>query len=151
MKTILFCLLMLPALVNFSQDFKTISEITLDKPGDYEDAEPYVLESANYLFNNPVDKDENNRKIALSLILRWMEGTSHTFILSEHVTNLTKGSTELFGLYLAGMTKIVLENEGEKLSNDTIYSEVEKMLVDYCKNDQNNIKPSKPIKKLMKK
>ncbi|MFK7813343.1 MAG: hypothetical protein AB8B59_12690 [Maribacter sp.] len=65
--------------------------------------------------------------------------------------DLTKGNSDLLGLYMAAMSKVVLENKGKKLTNDEIYSQSEELLVNYCSIADNKMKPSKKIKKIIKK
>lgn len=47
--------------------------------------------------------------------MKWMTGTpGYTFELGEKFVNITKGSTDLVGLYTAAMSKIVLEAAGKR-------------------------------------
>jgi 6-phosphogluconate dehydrogenase len=64
--------------------------------------------------------------------------------------DLTNSNTDLLGLYMAAMTKAVLENTTDKLNSDEIYNRAEKIIVNYCSNADNKMKPSKKIKQLIK-
>ena len=81
-----------------------------------------------------------------------MEGTpDYTFEIGKEAMDLTKGNNDLLGLYLAAMSKVVLDEKGdEKLSNEQIYNQAEEILVNYCSDPDNKIKPSKKIKKIIK-
>ena len=80
-----------------------------------------------------------------------MEGTpDYTFDIGEKAVKLTKGNSDLLGLYLAAMSKVVVENKGKKLDGESIYNQSENLLVNYCSDSANNMKPSKKIKKLIK-
>jgi hypothetical protein len=117
----------------------------------YETEKSKVLACANYLLNYSADKSNVNRLTGIQYILKWMEGTpEYTFEIGEKAMQLTKGSSDLLGLYFAAMSKAVLENKGLPLANDEIYKLSEAMLVAYCSNPENNIKPSKKIKKIIK-
>ena len=80
-----------------------------------------------------------------------MNGTpDYTFEIGDDAMSLTKGKQELLGLYLAAMTKVVLDNPEEELSNKEIHNQSQEILVKYCSDENNNIKPSKKIKKIIK-
>lgn len=48
------------------------------------------------------------------------------------------------------MTKVVLENTGEKLNDDQVYEQAQEILIEYCSNPDNKFKPSKKMKKIIK-
>lgn len=150
--TLLFLSLLL--LVNttiYSQNFTELADYKFDKTEDYTTAESLVIESANFLFNNPADNDKLNRLSAVQFIMKWMEGTAdYTFSIGANVMDLTKGNSDLLGLYLAAMSKTALENKQPKLNDSEISESAKNILVDYCANTANNIKPSKAIKKIIK-
>ncbi|WMI67466.1 hypothetical protein [Mangrovimonas sp. YM274] len=134
-----------------AQDFSKLNNYEFKTAESYQPQEDNVLLCANYLFNNPANQNEMNRKISIQFITKWMTGTpNYDFVLDENVLELTKGNDALFGLYMAAMTKVVLEHKGTTLSPDQVYQQVENILVDYCANEENNMKPSKKIKKLIK-
>ncbi|MEQ3662432.1 MAG: hypothetical protein ABNG98_03850 [Flavobacterium sp.] len=136
--------------VFYGQDFKLLDNYKFDKAESYNIAEPHVIESSNYLFTTPVEENNLNRLVAIQFILKWMEGTNYTFNLDSKVMDLVGENQNLLGLYMAGMSKVVLENKSSKLTDDEVYDKVLVMLVDYCKNKENNLKPTKNLKKAMK-
>lgn len=152
MKKIIFiALFTLTYSMTFGQNFSELTTTEFKTVESYKPAESQVLLCANYLFSNPADQAELNRLNAIKYIMKWMEGTpDYTFEIGEKAMNLTKGNTDLFGLYLAAITKVVLENNIGKLSSDEMYSQAEKILVNYCARADNRIKPSKKIKQLIK-
>lgn len=150
----LFTILIAFLLVNsaFSQNFQELSSYEFNDIESYKNERSKVLECANYLFNNPNKHEELNRLTAVQYIMKWMEGTpAYTFEIGEKAMELSKGNADLLGLYLAGMAKVVLENKGDALESAEIYDKTEALLVSYCANSENKIKPSKKIKKLIKK
>jgi len=48
------------------------------------------------------------------------------------------------------MSKVVLENKYEELNNQKVYDMAEEILVNYCSNSNNKMKPSKKIKEIIK-
>jgi len=152
MKKIIFiALIALTSTMSFGQNFSELANVELKSKESCKSAESQVLTCANYLFSTPADQAELNRLNALKFIVKWMEATpDYTFDLGEKVMKLTNEDTNLFGLYMAAMSKVVLENTSGKLSNDEIYNQSEKILVNYCAVADNKIKPSKKIKQLIK-
>ena len=136
---------------SFGQNFTELANYEFKSVESYKAQENNILLCANYLFNNPINKEELNRQISIQYIMKWMMGTpDYTFDIGKDATELTKGSTDLLALYMAAMSKVVIENKGEVLTGDDIYMQSEEILVNYCANTDNKIKPSKKIKKILK-
>ncbi len=110
----------LVSFMSFGQNPTELDSYPLKTQEDYVNAEPKVIETATFLFSTPVKKDDLSRLTATQFILRWMEGTDYTFNIDAKMTELTDGNNDLFGMYLAGMAKVVLESETE-LSDATIH------------------------------
>jgi hypothetical protein len=150
----IFSILTLALMLNISygQNFKELANYEFKVVEDYQTEKGKVLACSNYLFDNPVNKNDLNRLVAIQYILKWMEGTpDYTFEIGEKAMSLTKGNNDLLGLYFAAMSKVVLDEKSEeKLTNDQIYNEAEAILVEYCSNANNKMNPSKKIKKIIK-
>ena len=150
-KIIFITIIALLCNASFGQNFSELAKSEFESAESYKPAESQVLICANYLFDNPANKSELNRLNSVQYIMKWMTGTpDYTFDIGEKAMELTKGNSDLLGLYLAAMSKVVIDNKGGKLSSDDIYNGAEKILVDYCSVSDNKIKPSKKIKKLLK-
>ena len=136
----------------FGQNFSELAKSEFESVESYKPAESQVIVCANYLFNNPANKAEINRLNSIQYIMKWMTGTpDYTFDIGEKAMTLTKGKPDLLGLYMAAMSKVVIENNNGELSSDEIYNRAEKLLVNYCSILENKMKPSKKIKKLLRK
>ncbi|PHS01825.1 MAG: hypothetical protein COA80_01790 [Leeuwenhoekiella sp.] len=150
-KTLFFAALFLTISLTNAQNFEELANFKFESAESYKPAEPEVLQAANYLFENPANVAQVKRLNAVKFILNWMQGTpDYTFEISNKATELTKGNPDLLGLYMAAMTKVVLDNPEKSLSNTEIYNRSEELLVSYCANSENNMKPSRKIKKLIK-
>lgn len=150
-KLTLLIILGLFANLSFAQDFSKIQNYDFTDEQKYKEAESLVLETTQFLFDTPFDKNDLNRLHATTFILKWMEGTpDHTFNIDNSAVELTKGNNDLFGMYIAGMARVVLENKSETLADNTIHDKVAQYLVDYSFNENNNMKPTKALKKLKK-
>lgn len=137
--------------LSFCQNFNELANYEFKTVESYESEKNNVLMCANYLFNNPANQSEINRLRSIQYIMKWMEGTpDYTFEIDEKVIELTKGNPDLLGLYLAAMSKVVIENKDGELNNENIYNKAEEILVNYCSNSNNKMKPSKKIKKIIK-
>ena len=134
----------------FAQDYTSLDSSQLKVKEDYVKAEPKVLECSNFLLSTPNEKNNLNRLMAMEYILKWMEGTNYTFEINANAVELTDGNQDLFGLYITTMPKVVLENKEANLSTDEVHNRVVSLLVAYCKDEKNNMKPTKKLKKLMK-
>jgi hypothetical protein len=151
MKKVFLCLVLVIYSLNlFAQDYTSLDSSQFKVKEDYVKAEPKVLECSNYLLSTPNEANNLNRLMAMEYILKWMEGTSYTFEINANAVELTDGNKDLFGLYISTMPKVVLENKEVNLSADEIHNRVVSLLIAYCKNENNNMKPTKKLKKLMK-
>jgi hypothetical protein len=136
---------------SFGQNFSELANYEFKTAESYQTEKGKVLLCANYLFNNPANQAELNRLTSLQYIIKWMEGTpDYTFEIGQKAMELTKGNSDLLGLYFAAMSKVVIENKEGELSNEEIYNRAEELLVNYCADSSNKMKPSKKIKKLIK-
>ena len=135
----------------FSQDFNKISGAEFTSLEDYKKAEPEVLKVANFLFKTPSKPETRNRSIAFAYILKWMEGTdAYTFNIGEDAMKITKGSQDLLGMYLAGLTKVALDHSDKKLSDLEMHEKATELLALYCSEKSNQLKPNKELKKVIK-
>jgi len=151
-KIILSIIIGISAISLFAQDFSELSNTKFKSPEDYKKYQPQILESANYLFNNPFNKKDLNRSIAVQFILKWMEGSpNYTFNIGPEVLKITKGNSNLFSMYLAAMSMTVLTDPNKKLSDKQIQEKATQYMVDYTSKAKNNLKPSKALKKMIKK
>lgn len=152
MKKIIFiALITLSHTMSFGQNFTELANTEFKSAESFKSAENQVIACANFLFSTPANQAELNRLKAIQYIIKWMTGTpDYTFDLGEKAMKLTDGNSDLLGLYMAAMSKVVIENTAEKLSSDEIYSQSEKILVKYCAISDNKMKPSKKIKQLIK-
>lgn len=150
MKKILITLSLLMCVNLFAQDFSTLETYELKSEASYVNAEPKIIECANYLFSHPVKENELNRLNTIQFIMRWMEGCAHTFNLDTTVMDLVGDNDDLLALYMAGMSKVVVESGATKLSDVEVFDKTAALLVAYCKNESNGVKPTKVLKKLMK-
>lgn len=152
MKKIIFIVLItLTCTMSFGQNFSELAKTEFKSKESYKPTESQVLTCANYLFATPANQAELNRLNAIKYIFKWMSGTpDYTFDIGDNAMKLTDGSSDLLGLYMAAMSKVVLEKSTQKLSSDEIYNQSEKIVVKYCAIADNKVKPSKKIKQLIK-
>lgn len=150
MKTFLFILFFTAvSATTFTQNLSDLDQYPLASKEDCKKAEAKVVDCVDYLFGHPVSKSDGNRAAASQFVVKWMTNTDYSFTVDASIVDLTKGNIDLFGLYMAGMCKVVLENPAVTLSGADIKAKVTTILVAYCKVETNNCKPSKALKKLM--
>ena len=136
----------------FGQDYSKLANATFPNAESYKTSEKQVLECANYIINNPYNSKDLNRLNAFLYIMNWMEGTpDYMFDIDAKAVKWMKNKLELNAVYFAAMTKVALENSGPKFSADEITNKAIDILVTYCSKPENNIKPTRAIKKILKK
>ncbi len=123
--------------------------IKMEKASDYKVAEPFVLQTANYLFSVPFKKDSKDRLNSLRFISKWMNGTSdYSFLFTDEMVKIGKDNYDLIGQYMAAMAKYTLDNKAAAKDTKAMKLNAMILLLDYCENKDNNMRMSKQLKKL---
>lgn len=152
MKYLFFSLLLLLTINDsFSQSLPKYDEIKLETKEDFNDAaNDAALKASTYLLSTPMDSKSIDRLKSLQYIIKWMTGIpDYTFTLDEQATKFAKNNDDLLGLYMAAMTKYVLENKSESKNQNTIKLNAVKMIIAYAKDMKNNVKINKELKKVI--
>lgn len=148
-KIIFFFLLLFAAANVFSQNTSQYDNIPLSTAADCRKAEPLVSLAADYVYTTPVDKDNTNRKNAISFILKWMQSTAdYSFAPDEAMRKITNDDRELVSIYAACITKYALQ-KGKDVSRDDLKLNSYLLMANYCENAANNYKPRGELKKMI--
>lgn len=98
-----------------AQDLPNLKHIKLNKKAHFTNTEPLALKVIDYLFQTPIDKKNKSRVEAGRFLIDWMNGTpEYTFYLEEKETNFFNTDSDLTLMYMASMTKFMLENKNVK-------------------------------------
>lgn len=120
-KELLFIFLLCSSLVSFAQVLPNFKHIKLIKRVNYQDAEPAVINTVNYLLNTPINEKNKIRTDAGQFLLKWMNGTpDYTFYLGEKETNYFNTDANLMLMYMAALTKFTLANKEVKDQNTLV-------------------------------
>ena len=153
-KSLLFAILTIGLFhLAVAQDYSNLEKLQLNSKADYEKAEGQALECSNYLLNSPVKMvlKDLNHLYALQFLMKWMGGTpDYTFDIDKTITEITKSKSDLLGIYMAAMTKYVLENKDSSHDADAIKYNAFMTFITYCENENNNVKQNKQLKELIK-
>jgi len=130
-----------------AQTMPDIALIKLEKVSDFKNAEPFALQTANYLLITGFQKDNSNRVKSLEFLFKWMSGTPDYSFNFEYARNtVSKGNTDVLGIYMAAMVKYTLENKDSAKDANLVKLNAVKILLNYCENKNNNIKMTKQLK-----
>jgi hypothetical protein len=125
--------------------------IKLEKAPDYKAAEPFVLQTANYLLSTPFKKDNTDRLNSLRFISKWMYGTTdYSFVFTDVAAKIGKDNNDILALYMAALAKYTLENKAASKDSKVAKLNALILLLNYCENKDNNIRMSKTIKKIIR-
>lgn len=149
-KLLLVLSLFFTALCSYAQEFNALQNVVYKEKTEYKEYQPQIQECANYILSVPVQADNENRAAALRSLIVWMTGTpDHKFIVDETATRLMDKNDAVLGLYLAAMTKFVLENTDKAAdANEVKYGAVVTLL-DYCASPTNNVPLTKELKRAL--
>jgi hypothetical protein len=149
MKKLMLIFLLFFSAYSFGQTVPDFDLIKLEKASDYKPADPFALQTSNYLLSTPVKKNDINRQKSLQFIIKWMSGTpDYSFNITDAIDRIGKGNTDLLGIYMAALTKYSLENKEAAKDPKQVKLNAMILLLEYCENKNNNLKLTKQLKKL---
>jgi hypothetical protein len=132
----------------FAQTLPNFDAIKLEKAPDYKLAEPYALQTANYLLSTPYKKDDKDRMNSLRFLGKWMNGTpDYSFAVANLEDEIGK-DYDLIGMYMVSKAKYILENRINAKDQKLVKLNAMMLLLDYCTNKNNNVRMTKQLKKL---
>ncbi len=136
---------------SFAQSLPNYDEIKLVVKEDYNaTANDAALQAANYLLSTPLDGKNIDRLKCMQYVIKWMAGSpDYYFTLDAQATKFSKKNDDLMALYMAAMTKYVLENKEYAADQNKIKLNAVKLIVDYAKNPDNKVKLNSELKKLI--
>lgn len=133
----------------FAQTLPDFDAIKLETKEDYNSiADNAALQAADFLLTTPLEKDNISRLRSLQYIIKWMSGTpDYNFTLDEQATKFAKKNDDLLGLYMAAMTKYVLENKADAKDQDKVKLNAVKLIIAYAKDEKNKVRLNAELKK----
>ncbi|CAN5585830.1 hypothetical protein BH11BAC3_BH11BAC3_06840 [soil metagenome] len=150
MKKLVFALLFgLLSNISFAQNLPDFTTIKLDKKKDFNSAaDDAALQASDFLFSTPLDKNNIDRLKSLQYVIKWMSGTpDYNFSLDEQATKFAKKNDDLLGLYMAAMTKYVLQNKADSKDQNRIKLNAVKIIIAYAKDEKNKVKINAELRK----
>ena len=149
-KILFFAGVLFISLTTKAQSLPNFNSYKLDTPAHVTEANPAALKAANFLLETPInDSTEKNRSVAMTFLVKWMsDSPDYTFSI-DHTMTILDIKEEYMSIYLAAMVKYQIENNIFK-SNDKTKIETWKIVAEYAKNPENNVKVKGKIKKLLK-
>jgi hypothetical protein len=149
MKTIFSIIFCIVALHAFSQKTSQYDNIPLNTAADFRKAEPQVILATDYVYSTPVDKENINRKNAVSFIMKWMAGTSdYSFGMDETISKIAGGDNDVLSAYFVCLAKYALA-KGKGVDREELKYNAYLLLTKYCENPNNNYKPKGEVKKMI--
>lgn len=137
------------AQVSQAQQLPNYEEIKLEIGTDYKNAESQALEASNYILTAPFDGKDINRLKSLAFVIKWMSGTpDYTFSLDNVAQKIMKKNDDLLGLYIAALTKSVLEDNSLGKDDARLKMLAVRLVIKYCQDTSNNIKMTKSLRDL---
>jgi hypothetical protein len=133
-----------------AQNFSEWEAISFNKAEDYRKHEGTVLDISNYILNTPRKADDRNQVIAFRTLLKWMSGTpDYSFSLDNSLDDVMKNNEDVLGIYMASMTKYVLENKDKAKDAKAVKLNAFTTMLSYCEKEGNGIKQTKGMKKAL--
>lgn len=151
-KSLLTFLMGMSTFMAIGQSLPDFDAIPLDKKEDYNAAaNDAALQAASFLLSTPIEKDNLDRLRSTQYVIKWMSGSpDYHFVLDEKAVKFAKKNNDLLALYMAAMTKFVLENKADAENQDKIKLNAVKAIIDYARDEKNNVKLNAELKKAIK-
>ncbi len=148
-RIIIGILLLLSINISFGQNLPNYDAIKLEVKEDYNTtANDAALQAANFILSTPVDENNMDRLKSMQYIFKWMSGSpDYNFEVGEPATKFSKRNDYFLGIYMAAMTKYVLENKDDAKNQNKIKLNAVKSVIEYAKIPANNVKLNSELKK----
>ena len=148
MKISLVIVTLLFSIRAFAQTLPNFDAIKLEKAPDYKLAEPYALQTANYLLSTPFKKEDKDVMNSLRFMGKWMNGTpDYSFSVADMEDKIGRDN-DLLGLYMISKAKYILENKANAKDPKLVKLNAVILLLNYCSKKENLIRMTKQLKKL---
>lgn len=134
------------SLIGNAQAAPDYASIRLEAREDYTaEADKAALQAARHILTTPANDKDIARLESAQFLIRWMTGTpTYTFTLNDRAGKFAKD--DLLIVYMAAMTKYVLEHPAESKDVKKMELNAIQMLIDYCRKYE--IKMSSQLKKM---
>lgn len=132
----------------FAQSLPNFDIIPLEKASDYKPAEPFALQTVNYILTHPFKKTDKDLINSLKFIGKWMNGTPDYSFAAFDMEDKIGSDQDLLGLYMIAKAKYILENKSSAKDAKLVKLHAVTILLDYCSNKDNLVRMSKQMKKL---
>ena len=148
MKISLALLTLLFSISAFAQTLPNFDGIKLEKAPDCKLAEPYALQTANYILSTPFKKEDKDLMKSLMFMGKWMRGTpDYSFSVVDMEDKIGRDN-DLLGLYMISKAKYILENKANAKDQKLVKLNAVILLLNYCSQKENLVKMTKQLKKL---
>ena len=141
--------LVLPAA---AQEFQVPKNPVYKEAKDYKPYEKDVLACIEWLKKTPLDQQVEKRKQAYAFFIQWLEGAPDvSVVVNEKTASFVADSPDLLIMFMAGWTKLSIENPATK--DDQLKGNVAgiKMVIAfYQSNLDKGLKKDKAVEKLIK-
>lgn len=109
-----------------------------------------ALENSNFILSKPYVKEDPKTAQTVQSLVKWMTDTpDFSFALDADIMEKIVGEdSNLLMIYMACMAKYCLENEGNSKDAKLVKLNAIKLIIAYSEKPENNVKMSKPFKKL---
>ncbi len=148
MKISLLLFTLLFSIKAFAQTLPNLDGIKLEKASDYKLAEPFALQTANYLLSTPFKKEDKDVMKSLMFMGKWMNGTpDYSFSVADMEDKIGRDN-DLLGLYMISKAKYILENKANVKDSKLVKLNAVTLLLNYCSKKENLVRMTKQLKKL---
>jgi hypothetical protein len=126
------------------------ASLKTEKKEDFtEEVNKAALQAATAVLSLPLEKDNAKRVEAFTFLMRWMTASPHfNFDIDEIAMKVTRGNDDLLAVYLAAMTRYVLENRDMAGDKKAVKLNTVKSVLAYCQSQQ--VKLTGELKKMNK-
>lgn len=146
--TNLLLILLLCAGLTYGQNPDEWQALEFTSADDYRAHETKILECANFVMTMPAAASNPARQIAMGAIARWMSGTpDYSFTIDESIGKLMEKNEAVLSVYMASMTKFVLENKTQASNEPAVKLNSFEHLLNYCEDQNNKVPMTKDLKK----
>lgn len=132
-----------------AQTIPNIKSIKLENAADFRAAQPFVLQTANYLLSTPYDAGNKDRKESIMFLVNWLKGTpDFSFSIESAVAKIGKSDEDAIAMYVVAACKTAIDDKTVAGNRELLKLNAIKALLAYAENPAHNFRMKKQLKKL---
>jgi hypothetical protein len=134
----------------FSQEFVVPQNIKLEKAEDYAPLENDVLKAIDWLYETPINEQQEKRTKANAFLLQWLAGSPYVHLnINTDIITFIKGTPYFLMVFMVGWAKYSIESKDYDNQVAGNLAGIE-MVISFYEKNKKQLQKNKEVEKYIK-